>query len=77
MEMNMTKIYPAVAYLMLALVLTQSMPAVAQSRVPPGAIQSIPPVTPQFNNPGPQFVPTPPPTVTLPTDPPSGPLGIR
>jgi hypothetical protein len=77
MEMNMTKIYPAVACLMLALAYTQSLPAVAQSRIPPGAMPSIPPLTPQFNNPGPQFVPTPPPTATLPTDPPMGPLGIR
>jgi hypothetical protein len=77
MEMNMTKIYPAVACLMLALAYTQSLPAVAQSRIPPGPMPSIPPLTPQFNNPGPQFVPTPPPTATLPTDPPMGPLGIR
>ena len=73
----MTKIYPAVACLALALAFAQSMPAVAQTHLPPGATPSIPPLAPQFNDPGPQFVPTPPPTTTLPTDPPSGPLGIR
>jgi hypothetical protein len=73
----MKKIYPVVACLTLAVVLAQSIPAVAQSRVPPGAMPSIPPLTPQFNDPGPQIVPTQPRISPLPTDPPSGPLGIR
>jgi hypothetical protein len=75
----MNKICSAVACLTLALVFAQSMPAVAQSRLPPGAFPSIPPVTPNFNNPGPQYVPPPPPVpqAPLPTDPPMGPLGIR
>jgi hypothetical protein len=77
MEMNMTKIYPAVACLMLALAFAQSTPVVAQSRLPLGLMPSNPLPTPQFNNPGPQFVPAPPPTASLPTDPPMGPLGIR
>ena len=65
------------ACLTLALAFAQSIPAVAQLRIPPAALPSNPLPTPQFNTPGPQFVPTPPPTVTLPTDPPMGPLGIR
>jgi hypothetical protein len=65
------------ACLTLALALAQSMPAVAQSRLPPGAMPSIPPLTPQFNTPGPQIVPTQPPVSSLPTDPPMGSLGIR
>ena len=73
----MKKICPAVAFLTLALVLAQAIPVVAQSRVPPGAMPSIPPLTPQFNSPGPQIVPAQPPISPLPTDPPSGPLGIR
>ena len=73
----MKKIYPVVACLTLAVVLAQSIPVVAQSRVPPGAMPSIPPLTPQFNDPGPQFVPTQPRISPLPMDPPSGPLGIR
>jgi len=73
----MKKIYPVVACLTLAMALAQSMPADAQSRIPPGAMPSIPPLVPHFNDPGPQIVPTQPPITTLPTDPPSGPLGIR
>jgi hypothetical protein len=73
----MTKTRTAIACLTLALALAQSMPALAQVRLPPGAMPSIPPVTPQFNTPGPQIVPAPPPASVLPTDPPSGPLGIR
>jgi hypothetical protein len=79
MEMNMSKIYPAVACLMLALAFTQSMPAVAQSRLPLGLMPSNPLPTPQFNSPGPQIaIPQPPvPRSPLPTDPPMGPLGLR
>jgi len=77
MELKMNKIRPAAACLALALVLAQSVPAFAQSGLPPGAMPSIPPLTPQFNNPGPQIVPAPPQFSPLPTDPPSGPLGIR
>lgn len=75
----MNKIRLAAACLTLALALANSMPAVAQSRLPPGAFPSFTPVTPNFNNPGPQYVPPPPPVppAPLPTDPPMGPLGIR
>ena len=72
----MKKIFAVVACLTLAAVLAQSIPAVAQSHIPPGLMPSIPPLTPQFNDPGPQIVPAQPP-VSLPTDPPMGPLGIR
>ena len=74
----MTKIYVA-ACLTLALALAQSMPAVAQSRIPPGAFPTIPSLTPQFNDPGPQIVPVQPPVSSAPppTDPPTGSLGIR
>jgi hypothetical protein len=76
MELNMNKICRA-ACLTLALAFAQSMPAVAQSNLPPGATLSIPPLTPQFNDPGPQVVIPQPPVSHLPTDPPMGPLGIR
>jgi hypothetical protein len=78
MELNMNKIYPA-ACLTLALVLAQSMAAVAQPRLSPGLLPSNPMPTPQFNNPGPQIaIPQPPVSQSpLPTDPPTGPLGLR
>ena len=77
MELDMKKIFAVVAFLTLAAVLAQSIPAVAQSHISPGLLPSNPLPTPQFNNPGPQFVPVQPPTVQLPTDPPMGPLGLR
>jgi hypothetical protein len=78
MELNMNKICPA-ACLTLALVLAQSMAAVAQPGLPPGLLPSNPLPTPQFNDPGPQIaIPQPPvPQSPLPTDPPMGPLGLR
>jgi len=80
----MMNISRAVACITLALLLAQSMPAMAQSRIPPGAMPSIPPgemlsipqITPQFNTPGPQIVPSPPSIAPLPTDPPDA-LGVR
>ena len=73
----MKKIFAVVAYLTLAAVLAQSIPAVAQSHIPPWLLPSNPLPTPQFNDPGPQIVPTQPRISPLPTDPPMGPLGIR
>jgi hypothetical protein len=72
----MKKIFAVVACLTLALGLAQSMPAVAQSRLPLGLMPSNPLPTPNFNNPGPQIVP-PVSQAPLPTDPPMGSLGIR
>jgi len=72
----MMNISRAVACTTLTLLLAQSVPAMAQSHIPPGAMPSIPQITPQFNTPGPQIVPSPPPMVTLPTDPPDA-LGVR
>ena len=80
----MMNISRAIACTTLALVLAQSVPAMAQSHIPPGSMPSIPPgallsnpqITPQFNTPGPQIVPSQPPVVTLPTDPPDA-LGVR
>jgi hypothetical protein len=73
----MNKICRGAACLTLVLVLAHSVAAFAQSRLPPGAMPSIPPLTPHFNKPGPQIVPVLPQFSAPPTDPPSGPLGIR
>jgi hypothetical protein len=72
----MLNISRAVACATLALLLAQSVPAMAQSRIPPLAMPPIPQLTPQFNTPGPQIVPPQPPRATLPTDPPDA-LGVR
>jgi hypothetical protein len=78
----MTKICRPVACLTLGLLLAQSVPAMAQSRLPPpGLMQTIPQVTPQFNEPGPQMVPIQPPAEKLSPlprlDPQPSPLGIK
>jgi hypothetical protein len=73
----MIDISRAVASITLALVLAQSMPAMAQSRAQiPLITQTNPQITPQFNTPGPQIVPSQPSMAPLPTDPPDA-LGVR
>jgi hypothetical protein len=71
----MMNISRAVASITLALLLAQSVPAMAQSGIPPWAMPN-PPTTPQFVPPGPQTVPSLPPMISLPTDAPDA-LGVR